>query len=266
MPLIGQFSANFSSAVRCLYTCAEGFYSNSHYHSTQTCAGLCPIGHYCGEATTTPLRCPVGTYQPLAGARTLDSCIRRATLRLEQHTTSTRATCLVETLASLLNGRTAARPVRSAPTKAATSAPFVHRVPFPRYPERRHATLVHAAGTVRRPARVRSVKSLSHVRLARLTTSSAPTAVMLAQAALLANTTRFPPVQVPQHARIASVLISHPRRALLAVRDAHLGRSKTRQVQRVVRCVGLVIGTCSSVRSQSIARLFTSLIDGVLAR
>jgi hypothetical protein len=105
MPLIGQFIANFTSSVRCLYVCADGFYSNSHYHSSQRCAGLCaqptfelikglppwsyaivepsveprlpgPVGHYCGEGTITPQPCPVGTYQPLPGARMLASCIR----------------------------------------------------------------------------------------------------------------------------------------------------------------------------------------------
>jgi hypothetical protein len=75
MPPTGTFFLDFNSSVACARNCSAGFYATLRNHTTKTCGDRECVGHYCPEATVTPIPCPSGTYQPERGARTQGSCI-----------------------------------------------------------------------------------------------------------------------------------------------------------------------------------------------
>ena len=74
-PLLGDIYDPFWGHP-CLSLCGAGFYANSPEHTSLSCAGSCPEGHYCGAGTVAPNPCPTGTIQPEQGVRRVGGCIR----------------------------------------------------------------------------------------------------------------------------------------------------------------------------------------------
>ena len=73
MPETGQIDGDF---VGCRYDCFPGFYGDSPTGLTDgQCSGACREGHYCPEGTATPIPCVAGTYLPVAGSQSAESCI-----------------------------------------------------------------------------------------------------------------------------------------------------------------------------------------------
>jgi hypothetical protein len=72
MPLTGAHIGNF---VGCRYDCSAGFYGISPFFTDGQCSGACWKGHYCPKGTSYPIPCPAGTYAPVRGSQSADSCI-----------------------------------------------------------------------------------------------------------------------------------------------------------------------------------------------
>jgi hypothetical protein len=79
MPLTGAFEIEGDVDLAtdlCPFSCAAGFYGTQLWHTGPECDGLCPAGFSCGARTVVPTACPIGTFQPLPGARTASACLR----------------------------------------------------------------------------------------------------------------------------------------------------------------------------------------------
>ena len=71
MPDSGVHTGDF---VGCKYDCFVGFYGDSPTLTDGACSGACPEGHYCTGATVEPTPCVAGTYLPVTGGQSADSC------------------------------------------------------------------------------------------------------------------------------------------------------------------------------------------------
>jgi len=53
--------------------CQEGYYCPAG--STTGKANICPAGNFCPEGSAAATKCPIGTYGPLTGAKSIDDCL-----------------------------------------------------------------------------------------------------------------------------------------------------------------------------------------------
>lgn len=91
MPLTGDFIGNWTG---CLNPCSAGYYGTLRSYTDRECAGNCPRGYYCGEATVTPVPCPMGRVQPALGARVLQSCITCSPGAYSNFVANANSTCI----------------------------------------------------------------------------------------------------------------------------------------------------------------------------
>ena len=59
----------------CMYDCYAGFYGATPIETSGECSGACWRGHFCPKGTATPIPCGPGTFLPVNGSQSEESCI-----------------------------------------------------------------------------------------------------------------------------------------------------------------------------------------------
>lgn len=54
------------------YPCPAGRYGTTTHLVHSNCTAICPVGHYCPESSSDPIKCPAGTYGAVEGLSTSD--------------------------------------------------------------------------------------------------------------------------------------------------------------------------------------------------
>lgn len=102
--VLTAFTGDFED---CPQLCGAGYYGTSEDSVTLECDGPCPAGHYCGEGTASPIKCPSGTYQPVETASSIYACVQCApgSISVEEGRAAEGCTpCLPGTWQSALGG------------------------------------------------------------------------------------------------------------------------------------------------------------------